>query len=132
MRDSISKNREHADAQNDQQTKTVTDIRIELDDFKDKEIVRKTISDEKDSKTDARIGSLEENSEKVHSELISLTEQAENSRKAVSKIHGQIEEFDEQICQLAADRQHDGDSLNTLRTAIGDLEKLLQVLAKVK
>ena len=75
---------------------------------------------------------MEETSEKVHSELISLTEQAENSRKAVSKIHGQIDEFDEQICQLAAERQHDGDSLITLKSAIGDLEKLLQVASKLK
>ena len=56
MRDTISKNREHADGQNEQQTKTITDIRIELDDWKDKEIVRKTISEEKDNKIETRIG----------------------------------------------------------------------------
>ena len=62
----------------------------------------------------------------VHHELIGIVEREENSRKSLNKVHGQIDELDEQICQLVSDRQNNVDSLTQLRTSIIELEKLLQ------
>merc|ERR1719238_587142 len=126
MRETVSKNREMTDTQDEQCRKLITDLRIEMDGWKDQEIVRKTINDERDSKTEQKLTALEADSEKVHHELIGIVEREENSRKSLNKVHGQIDELDEQICQLVSDRQNNVDSLTQLRTSIIELEKLLQ------
>ena len=126
LRETLSKNRELSESHYDQQKKILTDLRIEMDGWKDQEIVRKTISEEKDVKLGATLKSFEHDREKVHQELIGIVEREVNSKKALNKVHGQIDELDEQICQLVSDRQHNVDSLSQLRNSIMELEKLLQ------
>jgi hypothetical protein len=65
MRENISQNRDHFDGQYDQQKKVITDLRIEMDGQKDKEIVKNTILTEKESKLEETLKSLHEDREKV-------------------------------------------------------------------
>ena len=62
----------------------------------------------------------------VHIELVGIVEREENSRKTLNKIHGRIDEIDDQVEQLAGDRKNNADALTHLRSSIIELEKLIQ------
>ena len=66
LRETFAQNREKTDGQHDSQKKLITDLRIEMDGWKDQELVKKTILEEKDLKTDKSLKSLEDDREKVN------------------------------------------------------------------